>query len=256
MSLERAILTNSIKNDTRPDDTRLFDTFLEFQNRNDKEPRGQFYGLIYPQLLRGFGDPLSGLIPDANGFYIINWTDPVYLSPNAIPYWFSTLSLDGLDLGFDKLYKIKLLANINWFSRSTSSTFGTDFSFDLILTVAQVNNANPQLITINDYLPFVQLKLAKVNYLQSSNTFTFVTSKRVIDLTNTVGTQSFTGGAEVSQITQSQLEQLKNGTMKLSYMIGFDTSTLSNPIRQTMYSQGIFIDTSQIQLAYYGTNKI
>lgn len=256
MSIEKAILTYSIKTDTRNTQTRMFDNFLEFQDRNDKEPRAQFFGSIYSQNIKGFGDPLSGLIQDSKGFYIINYTDPNYQAPNAIPYWFSTQSLNALDIGFNDLYKIKIVANINWFSRSTSSTFGADFSFDLILTIAEVNNANPQNVTPTDYLPFIQLKIAKVNYTLSSGTFTYITTKRVIDLTDITVIQDFTGGQEVSQIMTNQLDKLKNGNMRLSYMIGFDTAALTPAIKTAMYQQGIFIDTSQLDISYFGTNKL
>jgi hypothetical protein len=254
--IEQAILTESVKTDIRSSDEQILDNLLERQKRQDKEPRSQFFRLIYQQSMNTvyFNDiALSPLITDNQGFLKLNENDFDYPAPNTSPVFYNVLSSNYQDFNFSSLSNISLLANINWFRRQNVVSNPTNFSFNLWLCVAEINNSNQQILTNNDYSPLLKINLGTVNYVASSNTFTNINHRKVSDLSNFVINQNF--GGEQLQITSTQYDRIKNGESRLSTWIGFDTATVSAGNKSFLYNRP-FILNADIQLAYKGLSKL
>jgi hypothetical protein len=253
--LLEANLTESHKTDVRDNETKFFDEIKEKQVRDDKEPRSQFYGLIFNQEIQKNNTFTLGLIQDSKGFLTFDTGNVNYTLPNYIPLWFSTPSFSVTDLGFQSVEKIRLNILSNWFRRSNAVSFGSDFNFDMYCLIAEVSTLNPELVGFNDYTPFLQIKLGNVKYTALNNTFSNLYQKFNYDLSDVISNQSFTGGAEVTKLSIRQYDKLKSGNTRLSVYFGFQTATLTVAQLQFMENRP-FQNQSSVQLQYKGISKL
>jgi len=253
--LLEATFTDSHKNDTRDPETKLIDGLLEKQNRENKEPTSQFYGLVYSQeISQEVSKSFTwGLIADSQGFLIPDIFNPDYSLPNYLPFWFSSATFNTSDLDFQRLENIRLNCSINWFRRSNVVSFGSSFSFDLYCQIVEATNINPELVQINDYIPVMQIKVGTVTYNSANNTFSNIRTKLNFDLSDTTFNQDFINNP--TEITQTTYDRIKAGASNLIVYFGFQNSTLTVAQLQFLDNRP-FENTSQIQLLYKGLSKI
>lgn len=241
-----ATFTDSHKTDIRDTEQKITESLLEKQNRENKEPTSQFYGLSVPVTYRTY-DNLTNLAPDPIGFLAQNTSDFDYPQANVNLLWFNQVSLNSEVLDFKTLKEINLILNLNWFSRSSANSFPSNFDFDIYLNVYEITG-----LSFSNYIPVLQIKLANIIYDSATNDFTRLNQTIKLNLSDTV--DSF--DTNVSKITKDQYERLKSGQTRLSFLVGFNGQSLGSAQKQYMYNNRIFVNESSIILLYKGIRKL
>jgi hypothetical protein len=245
--LLQATFTDSHKTDSRDNEEKVFESLLEKQNRENKEPTSQFYGNTYNQQFRLYDDN-TPLIQDSTGYLYQNLNDTSYPSPNILLKNFNFYTLNIQSLEFNSISSVILLLEINFFCLSSPATFASDFNFDIWL-VFQHNIAEQLLL----YEPLLKIKLGTVTYSTATNQFSYISKILKFNLSDTDNSLDFV--AERTKLSNEQYKRLVEGKLLISYIAGFDTSTLSAAQKAYMYNRQ-FINKSYANLLYKGISKL